>query len=117
MVKQYLGDNYNSKCNGRPKIVLDDTVKNFIVSKKVECGVGCSILTQIIRRDHSNDTVLENFSPVSKISYRQVYKTIKDIFLLHQVSQMLSKSHFLPYNHCTFEPIQKLDTNLFLIEL
>ncbi|KAK8889031.1 hypothetical protein M9Y10_033774 [Tritrichomonas musculus] len=83
MVKQYLGNDYKPKCIGRPKMVLDDTVKNFIVSKKVECGVGCSILTQIIRHDHSNDTVMENLPPGSKISYRQVYKTIKDVSLLH----------------------------------
>ncbi|KAK8863575.1 hypothetical protein M9Y10_011261 [Tritrichomonas musculus] len=83
MVKQYLGNDYKPKCIGRQKMVLDDTVKNFIVSKKVECGVGCSILTQTICRDHSNDTVMENLPPGSKISYRQIYKTIKDVSLLH----------------------------------
>ena len=64
-------------------MVLDNSVKNFIISKKVEYGVGCSFLTQIMRSDHSNDTVLENLHPGSKISYRQVYKTIKDVSLLH----------------------------------
>lgn len=66
MVKKYFGDNYNAKSIGQPKIVLDNTMKNYIISKKVEC----SIISQIIHRDHSNDPVLENLTSGLKISYR-----------------------------------------------
>lgn len=69
MVKKYLGDNYNPKSIGQPKMVLDDTVYNLLFQKMWNMALD-SILSQIIHRCHSNDPVLENLTPGLKISYR-----------------------------------------------